>query len=255
MSTDRRFVVGAELRADTKAGAFTITARAVKYGALSEPNIPVAGGRETIARGAFKDSLASGTDVLALYQHDQNQPPLGRLKNGSLSIQDTDDGLYFTVRLNPAVQYHKDIHALVKDGSIQDCSFGFIVNPGGDEWKQVTEKGASYMLRTVRSAKLFDCSLVLTPAYGNGATAAQARNISYRFTAPARNVRSYEERFPAAGEFMLNKYRAARQAAEIRCDDITQKRLNADPWTALRDLADRQAWEIDLQEYLLEGGL
>src|ERR1035438_6502836 len=97
-NTDRRFVVGAELRADAKAGAFTITARAVQYGALSEPNIPIAGGRETIAPGAFTDSLASGSDVLALYQHDQNQPPLGRLKNGSLSIQDTAAGLFFPLR-------------------------------------------------------------------------------------------------------------------------------------------------------------
>lgn len=250
MSTDRRFVVGAELRADAKAGAFTITARAVQYGALSEPNIPVAGGRETIAKGAFRDSLASGSDVLALYQHDQNQPPLGRLKNGSLSIQDTDDGLYFTVRLNPAVQYHKDIHALVKDGSIDACSFAFIVNPDGDKWTNETdERGQSYILRTVRSAKLLDCSLVLTPAYGNGATSAQARNVSYRFsTAPVRNVMSYEERFPEAGAFILNKYRALRQSAEIRAD---KQRLLNDGRETLEEKADRQVFEIEMSEYLL----
>jgi Escherichia/Staphylococcus phage prohead protease len=244
-NTDRRFVVGGELRADAKAGAFTITARAVKYGALSEPNIPVAGGRETIAPGAFGDSLASGSDVLALYQHDQNQPPLGRLKNGSLSIQDTDAGLYFTVRLNPAVQFHKDVHALVRDGSIDACSFAFIVNPDGDEWKRVTTKGESYMLRTVRSAKLLDCSLVLTPAYGNGATAAQARNVSYRFRTPRaqRNEKSYEERFPRAGEFMLNKYRALRQGEEIRRDATRHG------WSALEEQAERQAFEIEMQEY------
>jgi Escherichia/Staphylococcus phage prohead protease len=247
---DRRFVVGAELRTDAKAGAFTITARAVKYFALSEPNIPVAGGRETIARGAFSDSLASGSDVLALYQHDQNQPPLGRLKNGSLSIQDTDDGLYFTVRLNPAVQYHKDIHALVKDGSIDACSFAFIVNPDGDKWtNERDERGQTYILRTVRSAKLLDCSLVLTPAYGNGATTAQARNISYRFrTAQAQRQLSYEERFPAAGEYMLNRYRAARQAVEIRHAEM----LAANSWGALQEKANRQAFEIEMEEYLRE---
>ncbi len=247
-NTDRRFVIGAELRADANAGAFTITARAVKYGALSEPNIPVAGGRETIARGAFSASLASGSDVLGLYQHDQNQPPLGRLKNGSLTIQDTADGLYFTVRLNPAVQFHKDIHALVKDGSIDACSFAFIVNPNGDTWtNERDERGQSYILRTVKSATLLDCSLVLTPAYGNGATTAQARNVSYRFrTAQAQRELSYEERFPAAGEYMLNKYRAARQALEIRAAAA----LAANAWGALQEKADRQAFEIEIEEYL-----
>jgi HK97 family phage prohead protease len=249
-NTDRRFVVGGELRADAKAGAFTITARAVKYGALSEPNIPVAGGRETIAPGAFGDSLASGSDVLALYQHDQNQPPLGRLKNGSLSIQDTDDGLYFTVRLNPAVQFHKDVHALVKDGSIDACSFAFIVNPDGDEWKRVTTKGESYMLRTVRSAKLVDCSLVLTPAYGNGATSAQARNVSYRFrTAQAqRNQKSFEQRFVESHgcDPWLMKYRAARQAVEIRRDEAR----SGAAWEVVQKQAARQAFEIEMEEYL-----
>jgi HK97 family phage prohead protease len=236
---DRRFVVGAEIRASADDNTLVINARAVKYGALSLPNVPCRGGRERIASGAFRDSIASGSDVLALYQHDQNQPPLGRLKNGSLKLVDKDnDGLYFQIRLNPAVQFHRDIHALVKDGSIDSCSFGFQCED--EDWSDdKDESGERFTLRTVKRAKLLDCSLVLSPAYGDGATSAQARNISYRFNQPAQRPKSFEDlikertgkeyRAPriALNEDALLRAKAAKYAADIRMGYITDKTCRA----------------------------
>src|SRR6266481_2808341 len=159
MNETRRFVIGAALRA-TRAGAgddaLIVEARAVKYGALSLPGVPTAGARERIAAGAFRNTLASGDDVVALFNHNQDAP-LGRLKNGTLKLQDSPDALNFTIRLNPNVQAHRDLHELVKDGTVADCSFAF--SQADDDWSdEKDERGKPYILRTVKSAKLHDVS-------------------------------------------------------------------------------------------------
>jgi len=175
--------LGAELRATREPEdddeELVVEARAVKYGALSLPGVPMAGARERIAAGCFRDSLASGSDVVALWNHNQDAP-LGRLRNGTLTLQDTKDALNFTVRLNPKVQSHRDLHQLVSDGTVADCSFAF--SGVEDDWSDaMDERGNPYILRTVKRAKLHDVSLVLSPAYGDGATTAQARSLAYRF--------------------------------------------------------------------------
>jgi HK97 family phage prohead protease len=50
--------------------------------------------REQFAPGAFKDSLASGSDVRALYEHNYTQL-LGRTKSGTLVLSEDDTGLRF----------------------------------------------------------------------------------------------------------------------------------------------------------------
>jgi phage head maturation protease len=70
-----------ELRAS--GDKFEISARAIKYGAISEP----IGGRflERIAPGAFAESLKRGDEIVCLYNHDQNEI-LGRTRTGALQI-------------------------------------------------------------------------------------------------------------------------------------------------------------------------
>jgi len=182
MTENRRYVVGCELRAAAGDDGMTIEARAVKYGALSLPGVPMPGARERIAAGCFRNSLANGDEVVALFNHDPNVP-LGRTRNGTLKLTDDKDSLRFSVRLNPAVQAHRDIAALVKDQTVSECSFAF--SDVDDEWSDgQDERGIHCMLRTIKSAKLRDVSLVLTPAYSDGATIAQARSLAYRFAAP-----------------------------------------------------------------------
>jgi HK97 family phage prohead protease len=185
MKQDRRYIIAAELRTKSGSDALVVEARIAKYGALSNENVPVAGARERFVAGSFRDSLANGDDVLGTFNHDQNAP-LGRVSNGKLQLQDSPEALHATFRLNPAVQAHRDLYELCKDGCINACSFAFSPNEGGEKWtNEKDERGQPYMLRTVRSAKLFDVSLLsAAPAYGNGATSVSARSLSYRFTAP-----------------------------------------------------------------------
>jgi uncharacterized protein len=172
---ERRAIVGAEIRASQ--GEFVIQARALTYGALSQPGVPFAGARERIAPGAFQASLDAGVEILALVNHDTSQI-LGRTRNGTLVLADDASCLRFRVTLNKDVSAHRDLHALVKAGTLSECSFGFVCDD--DTWaEQVDEQGQRYQLRTVTRATLMDVSVVAAPAYANGATDAQARALRY----------------------------------------------------------------------------
>jgi HK97 family phage prohead protease len=146
---ERRSVLGCELRA-SEVDEFSIIARALTYNALSLPGVPFAGARERIAPGAFQASLQRGDEVLACVNHDVNQL-LGRTRNQTLTLSDDASCLRFTVRLNPAVQAHRDLHALVKDGTLSECSFAFFVED--EDWTEESgEDGKRYQLRTVMSS-------------------------------------------------------------------------------------------------------
>lgn len=171
---DRRFSIEAELRASQTGDGFVIEGRAIKYNSLSKRNVPMAGMCERIAPGCFRASLANtDTEVLALLGHDPNQV-LARQSNGSLKLTDGADALRFQIRLNPAIQEHRDLHEKVKSGLLREMSFGFVADK--DDYSDGTDDdGKRCQIRTVKSGRLYEISLVATPAYGNDATNAQAR--------------------------------------------------------------------------------
>jgi hypothetical protein len=80
--------------------------------------------------------------------------------------------------LDPAVSVHRDVHQLVRNGTLGNCSFEFSCDPNGDDWSEDYDEttGQRIALRTVRSARLHSVSLVNRPAYGDGATYAEARS-------------------------------------------------------------------------------
>jgi HK97 family phage prohead protease len=175
---DRLFFADAELRASGSGDQYVIEGRAVAYNKLSNWNVPVAGVCERIAPGAFREHLASDDhDVVALRDHQSSQI-LGRESNGSLKLFDRSDGLYFRIQLNPDVVAHRDLHALVKDQTVHECSFAFVIeNPDTDQElsRGSDDDGKRCIIRTVKRAKIVDVSVVTAPAYGNNATSAQAR--------------------------------------------------------------------------------
>jgi len=89
---------------------------------------------EVIRQGAFAKSLATGSNIRALYHHDGNAL-LGTTQGGTLALREDSHGLAFTLAL-PETTHGKDLAILVDRGDIQGCSFGFRVAPGGDRWEQ-----------------------------------------------------------------------------------------------------------------------
>jgi HK97 family phage prohead protease len=152
--------------------AFTLEGVAASYNMPSKPipNGPNGTFTEYIKPGAFARALRNKADVKALFNHSANMI-LGRVKNGTLQLTDTDTGLAFRVQLNPKMQSHKDLYAQVKRGDISECSFAFSVPKGGDTWSK------DYSKRTLTDVDLFDVSVVTDPAYGAGATSVDARQL------------------------------------------------------------------------------
>lgn len=122
---------------------------------------------EYIERTAFNKTLADGFDVKALYGHDYNNV-LGRVKNGSLSLDNRDDGLYIRVKL-PQTRLAEDTWNLVREGYISGMSFGFS--------EVQTEYGVEDGIEThyLREVRLYEVSFVSEPAYPD--TTAAARSI------------------------------------------------------------------------------
>lgn len=122
------------------------------------------GGRfiETIAPGAFADSLRKRADILALVDHDPGKV-LGRTRSGTLRLAEDSKGLTFALDL-PETQTGRDVLALAERGDLGGMSFGFTVR---DEAMTGTR-------RELRAVDLHEVSVVLAwPAYDG--TVIQAR--------------------------------------------------------------------------------
>jgi Escherichia/Staphylococcus phage prohead protease len=180
--------------------------RAASYGVLSHP---LNGFRERLQAGCFSRCLATNPDVKCLIQHDASRV-LGRTTSGTLRLDDGPSGLDFTCKLDPNQEEHRSIYSGVKRGDWDSCSFAFL--PDGDDaedWDEgEDEKGERFCRRTIKRAKLFDCSIVQGPAYPE--TSVSARNVGQH-----RQTRD------------ADRLRLAVIADKIRRDDITHASCRA----------------------------
>ena len=117
----------------------------IPYDSPSEP-LPFI---ETISKGAFTKTLRESKNIRALYAHEDNSI-LASTKNGSLTFEDRDDGLYFSFEL-PNTRLGDDVQELVRTGLVDGCSFGMIVTK--DEWSPMRDR------RTIKELRLFEVSL------------------------------------------------------------------------------------------------
>ena len=124
---------------------------------------------EVIRRGAFSKSLATGSNVRALYHHDGGAL-LGSTKSGTLQLREDAHGLAFVLVL-PDTTTGKDLAILVDRGDVSGCSFGFRVAPGGDRWEQRD----GLMLRELTNVDLVEITLTADPAYQD--TSVALRNM------------------------------------------------------------------------------
>jgi HK97 family phage prohead protease len=128
------------------------------------------GFREVLQKGCFADSLASNP-VQCLFNHSIDKL-LGRTESSTLEVSEDSTGLRFKVQL-PDTTYANDLVSLLERGDSFECSFGFIVPDGGDEWSSLPD---GQILRTITKAILFEGSILVSPAaYPN--TSANLRSM------------------------------------------------------------------------------
>ena len=127
---------------------------------------------EVIRPGAFAKSLATGSNIRALYQH-QGDALLGTTRGGTLQLREDARGLAFELAL-PDTSHGKDLAILVGRGDVAGCSFGFRVAPGGDRWEQ---RGAT-LVRELIDVELVEITLTSDPAYQDTTVAMRSRSAN-----------------------------------------------------------------------------
>lgn len=123
---------------------------------------------ETIAPGAFADSLRAGGDILGLADHDP-KAVLGRTKSKTLRLYEDSKGLGFELDM-PDTTRARDIIALADRGDLGGMSFAFRVRPNGERWSPGRDR------RELRSVDLREISVVHAwPAYEGTIVHARAK--------------------------------------------------------------------------------
>lgn len=118
--------------------------------------------QEIIEPGVFGEALKRAYDMGRNIEFLENHDPLKILsstKNGSLTLEENEDGLAFEARI-VQTSWGKDLYLLVKEGIIEGLSFGMTVHE--EEWFQ-DENGMA--IRLIKKIDLYEVSALKTPAY------------------------------------------------------------------------------------------
>ena len=128
--------------------------------------------KETFQPRAFAYAVEDTSREIHLLAGHSYDRPLARKLNGSLVLEDRDDGLEFVAEL-PAEDeqptYMQDLLNTMRAGLVGGISPGFRVPPSnvvpGAETLDPEPGNPAVMVRTIHQAVLFELSLVTRPAY------------------------------------------------------------------------------------------
>ncbi|MCB5201814.1 HK97 family phage prohead protease [Neorhizobium sp. T786] len=112
--------------------------------------------REVIVPGAFSEAIGRD-DVVFLINHEGL--PMARTRSGTLKLSEDRKGLFIEAELDPEDPDVKAIVPKMRRGDLDKMSFAFW--PESQDWDDTKDPP----LRSVRKARLYDVSIVTTPAY------------------------------------------------------------------------------------------
>ena len=166
MSYERRTTTGdVELREEDE------TLTAVGYASVWDRLSQNLGGFvERVFPGSFRSTLKQ-SDIRALYHHEPD-PLLGRSGNGTLTMEEDDVGLRYSIAL-PKTQLGRDVAELLRRGDLVGSSIGFRVINGGEYWGETPD---GYPLRSITEVSLRDLGPVTFPAFSD--TSASLRSLA-----------------------------------------------------------------------------
>jgi uncharacterized protein len=210
-----------QLRASDSGQPMRLIGRAVTYNSLSKV-MPSQSGfafRERVLPGAFSRSLASGSDVVSTFNHNESDIPLGRTSSGTLKLSDGPQGLDFAVLLDPNNSAHKNLYSACQRQDVNQCSFGFSTDDDyfDDDPACKDDDGNRCARRTIKNATLYSVDVVVHPAYNETTVAARGLGSKILNTLFPKK-KSLEQTFVDANGFdpWLAQARKIRQDSEIR---------------------------------------
>jgi HK97 family phage prohead protease len=121
--------------------------------------------KEVIKPGAWQRAIDKAKEIHFYAEHDKNKI-LSSTRNGSLELREDEQGLYMTATISPT-SWGKDYYQLIKDGILQNMSFGFRAIK--DSWRNLGD----HFERTVSDLDLFEVSVVRDPAYASSSISAR----------------------------------------------------------------------------------
>lgn len=125
------------------------------YAAIFETETDLGWCKEVISRDAFNN--CDMNDCVLKYNHNDNCLILARTRNKSLELTVDSKGLKIRANLIDTTQ-NKDIYKMIRAGLLDKMSFAFSVKK--QEWDFEND-----VRRITEISKLFDVSVVDTPAY------------------------------------------------------------------------------------------
>lgn len=119
---------------------------------------------EIIKPHAVTTEMLNSSDILMLFNHQDNAIPLARRKQGtgSLSVTVNTKGVDFSFKAKQTNSGEEALQA-VRSGDIDGCSFAFRVAQDGDEWQ--SKPDGTYLRIIHKIEEIRDLSLVNEPAY------------------------------------------------------------------------------------------
>jgi hypothetical protein len=155
--------------------SFTLTETEVQgrtiYGQIRymSPGVDMGGYVELISPNAFKNTLASGSKILALWNHSPGKV-LGNTKAGTLRLRNTSKALHFEIVM-PNNTLGNDTLETVRRGDVNGVSFGMKVSER--HWNHRAKPPQCF----IDEAVLYEISLVSLPVYEGSATIDGIRRI------------------------------------------------------------------------------
>jgi hypothetical protein len=113
---------------------------------------------EEIQRGAFADFLATGEDVVLLWNHNRAMP-LGRTSAGTLRVYEDQVGL--AIEWNPPESAVREVEAIQR-GDIKGMSLNMLIDPKDQVWSRPV---GTLPLRTIKRASVVEVSPAAFPYY------------------------------------------------------------------------------------------
>lgn len=182
----------------------------IVFNALSND---LGGFREMIIPEAV-EGVIEASDIFFLYNHNSDRGFLARSKFGvgSLHTDVREDGVYFSFDA-PRTALGDEVLEYLKRGDVNQCSFAFAVDT--DLWEKQAD--GTYIRTITKFKRLYDMSVVDTPAYSQTSACARFAEIKE------------EERIANEQAMKEAEERAAKEAEErkTRLDEYYNSILQA----------------------------
>lgn len=132
--------------------------------------------REKILPGAFTRVLSEKPDVIGAFNHDWSFV-LGRTTANTLTLEENDKGLRYSIDVNPNDTQAMSVYEKVKRGDVSQSSFAFTVR--SEKWTEPADNETLALREILEVGKLFDVGPVPFAQYPEAS--AQARSKSEAF--------------------------------------------------------------------------